>query len=96
MSWKVYDHVQPSIIGLFGQSGPGGYAVNMRSDTLMSEGVNDNVALANARVKVHIRCRKCGETFILRGVRDTKGNIETGFKRCLCDNEEDFDIESLN
>lgn len=68
----------------------------MRSETLMSEGVSDDVALVNQRVKVHIRCRKCGETFILRGVRDQKGHIETGFKRCLCDNEEDFDIESLS
>ncbi|MCL6625044.1 MAG: hypothetical protein K6T63_01570 [Alicyclobacillus herbarius] len=68
----------------------------MRSETLVSEGVQDDVALTNQRVKVHIRCRKCGETFILRGVRDAKGRIETGFKRCLCDNEDDFDIEPLN
>lgn len=47
------------------------------------------------RIKVMIRCRKCGETFILRGTRDSKGNIETGFKRCLCDNDKDFDIEVL-
>ncbi len=68
----------------------------MRSETLTSEGVRDNMVLPNQRVKVHIRCRKCGETFILRGVRDPRGHIETGFKRCLCDNEEDFDIEPLN
>jgi predicted RNA-binding Zn-ribbon protein involved in translation (DUF1610 family) len=67
----------------------------MRSETLVTEGVTDDVVLANQRVKVHIRCRKCGETFILRGVRDTKGHIETGFKKCLCDNEDDFEIESL-
>ncbi|MCL6453856.1 MAG: hypothetical protein K6T78_09640 [Alicyclobacillus sp.] len=67
----------------------------MRSETLVSEGVNDDVALTTQRVKVHIRCRKCGETFILRGVRDARGHIETGFKRCLCDNEDDFEIESL-
>jgi hypothetical protein len=70
----------------------------MRSDTLVPQGVNDDlmVTSSNQRVKVHIRCRKCGETFILRGVRDPKGNIETGFKRCLCDNEDDFDIEPLS
>ncbi|CAM3756458.1 SR1 protein [Alicyclobacillus pomorum] len=68
----------------------------MRSETLTSEGVRDNMVLPNQRVKVHIRCRRCGETFILRGVRDPRGHIETGFKRCLCDNEEDFDIEPLH
>lgn len=68
----------------------------MRSETLMSERVNDDVALTVQRIKVHIRCRSCGETFILRGVRDARGHIETGFKRCLCDNEEDFEIESLS
>ncbi len=67
----------------------------MRMDTLTCEGVSDEVIVQNQRVKVHIRCKKCGETFILRGVRDVKGNIETGFKRCLCDNESDFDIETL-
>lgn len=67
----------------------------MRSETLVTEGVTEDVSLVNQRVKVHIRCRKCGETFILRGVRDTKGHIETGFKKCLCDNEDDFEIESL-
>jgi hypothetical protein len=48
------------------------------------------------RVKVHIRCRKCGESFILRGQKDIRGHIDTGFKRCLCDNESDFEIETLN
>lgn len=52
--------------------------------------------LVHQRVKVHIRCKHCGESFILRGVRDPKGHIETGFKRCLCDNDRDFDIEPLN
>ena len=47
------------------------------------------------RVKVHIRCKQCGESFILRGARDFRGLIDTGFKRCLCDNETQFDIEPL-
>lgn len=47
------------------------------------------------RVKVHIRCKNCGETYILRGTRDYQGQIDTGFRRCLCDNEQNFDIETL-
>ena len=45
------------------------------------------------RVKVTIRCRKCGEQFVLRGRRE-KEKIETGFKQCLCNNQSDFDIET--
>jgi len=67
----------------------------MQSDTLVAEGVQHDM-LVHQRIKVHIRCRHCGETFILRGVRDSKGHIETGFKRCLCDNDRDFDIEPLS
>ncbi|RIV25708.1 hypothetical protein D2Q93_05835 [Alicyclobacillaceae bacterium I2511] len=63
---------------------------------MISQGVKDIGMLSQHRVKVYIRCRKCGETFILRGVRDAKGRVETGFKRCVCDNEEDFDIEPLS
>jgi len=44
------------------------------------------------KVKVTIRCRKCGEQFILKGRRE-RGRVETGFKQCLCDNTDDFDIE---
>ncbi len=65
------------------------------SQSMSLQGVKDIMTMQQQRVKVHIRCRKCGETFILRGIRDAKGRIETGFKRCLCDNEADFDIESL-
>ena len=43
------------------------------------------------RYLVKIRCRKCGEQFTLKG-QMRKGQVDTGFKRCLCDNEEDFDI----
>jgi hypothetical protein len=45
-----------------------------------------------SRVKVAIRCRRCGEKFVLRGKKE-KGRVDTGFKRCLCDNEHDFDVE---
>lgn len=44
------------------------------------------------RVKVTIRCKRCGEKYILRG-RKEKGRIETGFKQCLCNNATDLDIE---
>ncbi len=44
------------------------------------------------RVKVTIRCRQCGEKFILRGRRE-RGRVETGFKQCVCDNREDFVID---
>lgn len=68
----------------------------MRPETMSGQGVSEDMGASNQRIKVHIRCRRCGETFILRGVRDAKGHIETGFKRCLCDNEDDFDIEPLH
>jgi hypothetical protein len=43
------------------------------------------------RYWVTIECRQCGERFILKG-KLRKGKVETGFKRCLCDNETDFEI----
>lgn len=67
----------------------------MRTDTATVQEVNGEMVAASGRVKIHIRCRKCGEVFILRGVRDVKGHVETGFRRCLCDNEREFDIETL-
>ena len=48
------------------------------------------------RTKVTIRCKECGETFILRGRREANGKIETGFRRCLCDNDQHFMIEETN
>lgn len=44
------------------------------------------------RVKVKIRCKECGERYVLRG-RKEHGRIETGFKQCLCDNRNHFEIE---
>ncbi|GAA0369534.1 hypothetical protein [Bacillus horti] len=46
------------------------------------------------RFKVSITCKNCGERFILRGNRGGKGTIETGFKQCLCNNVEDFNIQT--
>lgn len=48
---------------------------------------------ASPRVKVTIRCKRCGEKFTLKG-RKEKGKIDTGFKQCICNNEMDFDIET--
>lgn len=48
-------------------------------------------SMAGRRVKVIIRCNRCGERFVLRG-RKEKERIETGFKMCLCDNASDFEI----
>ncbi len=40
---------------------------------------------STARVKVVVRCRNCGRQFVLRGTPKEDGQIETGFKMCLCD-----------
>lgn len=48
-----------------------------------------------SRVKVTIRCRRCGERFILRGKKE-KGRIETGFKQCICSNVEDLDFDTMD
>ncbi|MBO8170670.1 MAG: hypothetical protein H0Z33_02145 [Bacillaceae bacterium] len=44
------------------------------------------------RYKVTITCEKCGERFTLRAKKGKSGSVQTGFKRCLCDNEQDFHI----
>ena len=67
----------------------------MRSDTLSLHENASEMMVSSGRVKIHIRCRKCGEVFILRGVKDGRGHVETGFRRCLCDNDREFDIETL-
>lgn len=49
--------------------------------------------MSNTRVKVTIRCKQCGERFILKGKKE-KGKIDTGFKQCICNNDHDFDVEA--
>lgn len=44
------------------------------------------------RTKVKIRCKVCGEHYILKGRRE-KGKVHTGFRQCVCDNAHDFEIE---
>lgn len=46
------------------------------------------------RYKVIVRCNDCGEKFILRGKKDKEGNYETGFKRCVCGNEGQLQIDA--
>lgn len=44
------------------------------------------------RVKVTIFCNVCGERYTLRGKKSQDGKITTGFKRCICNNDNDFRI----
>ncbi|WP_169819125.1 hypothetical protein [Anaerobacillus arseniciselenatis] len=46
------------------------------------------------RFKITVRCQECGEKFILRGKRNNEGQYETGFKRCVCGNEQDLIIDA--
>jgi hypothetical protein len=43
------------------------------------------------RYVVRITCNQCGEHYILKG-RLRKGKVETGFKSCLCNNRENFEV----
>jgi DNA-directed RNA polymerase subunit RPC12/RpoP len=47
--------------------------------------------MLNTRIKVTIRCNQCGERFILRGKKE-RGEINTGFKQCVCNNSSDFEV----
>jgi hypothetical protein len=59
----------------------------------MLPGTTGRVNISMTRVKVTIRCKKCGERFVLKGKKE-KGKIETGFRQCICSNEHDFDVET--
>ncbi|MCR6110631.1 hypothetical protein HXA35_09845 [Bacillus sp. A301a_S52] len=47
----------------------------------------------NHRYKIVIRCEQCGEKYILRGRPNEMGGFDTGFKRCVCGNESQFDMD---
>jgi len=47
------------------------------------------------RVKVMIRCNRCGEVYILRGRKTKEGNYETGFVQCVCGNTDDFTVTPI-
>ncbi|BAU28920.1 hypothetical protein DFP93_103233 [Aneurinibacillus soli] len=46
------------------------------------------------RYKVTIRCSVCGERYILRGSLNKFGQVETGFKQCICNNRAGFNTVS--
>lgn len=46
------------------------------------------------RKKIKLQCQRCGEIYTLRGKKDRFGNVDTGLKRCICDNEDEFRILS--
>lgn len=48
--------------------------------------------MSEDRVKVVIRCKRCGEKFTLRGHKE-RGRIDTGFKMCICSNADDIEVE---
>ncbi|WP_170145226.1 hypothetical protein [Ammoniphilus oxalaticus] len=48
------------------------------------------------RQKVMIRCNLCGEKYTLVGKKGRAGQVETGFKQCLCNNERDFEIQEID
>ena len=55
-----------------------------------------NLLLPKDRHKVNIRCNLCGEKYTLVGKKGRTGQVETGFKQCLCNNENDFLIEEVD
>ncbi|WP_197276323.1 hypothetical protein [Bacillus sp. JCM 19034] len=46
------------------------------------------------RYKIVIRCLICGEKYILRGHLKENGEFETGFKRCVCDNDQQLHTDA--
>lgn len=65
----------------------------MNFEAFRTQPIEEAVLTFASRIKVHIHCKKCGETYILRGAKDERGRVDTGFKRCLCNNDHDFDVE---
>ena len=51
------------------------------------------VSEVKQRYKVTVRCNDCGEKYILRGKKTKEGNYETGFRKCVCGNEETLQID---
>ncbi|WP_198507823.1 hypothetical protein [Bacillus sp. FJAT-45037] len=50
--------------------------------------------MVGERYQVVIRCPKCGEKYILRGKQNDEGGYETGFKQCVCGNNDDLKIDA--
>ncbi len=60
--------------------------------TVLKE-LKGEIGMTEERYRIVIRCQACGEKYILRGKRNEQGEYETGFKRCVCGNEEHLDID---
>ncbi|ADC51107.1 MULTISPECIES: hypothetical protein [Alkalihalophilus] len=50
--------------------------------------------MVGERYRVIIRCPKCGEKYILRGKENDHGEYETGFKQCVCGNNDDLHVDA--
>ncbi|MCM2674316.1 hypothetical protein [Alkalicoccobacillus plakortidis] len=50
--------------------------------------------MSEERYRIVIRCPDCKEKYILRGRLNENGEYETGFKRCVCGNEDRLNIEA--
>ncbi|PTX59879.1 hypothetical protein C8P63_11023 [Melghirimyces profundicolus] len=48
--------------------------------------------MGERRYLVRIRCKQCGERFVLKGSMK-KGKLDTGFKQCLCENNDPAGFE---
>jgi len=59
------------------------------------DNIDNEVVQSAGRIKVQIQCNQCREKFILRGSYDKNGNLETGFKMCLCGNADDIAMTSF-
>lgn len=44
------------------------------------------VIQSQGRFKVNIKCNQCGTQYVLRATYDKQGNVDSGFKMCLCGN----------
>ncbi|RRJ54977.1 hypothetical protein EHV15_36015 [Paenibacillus oralis] len=60
----------------------------------MAEKNSESGILTGKKVKVKIKCNNCGEKYTFRGIH-TGEHIETGFKKCICGNEDDFAIKVI-
>lgn len=52
----------------------------------------ENMAV-DTRYRVIVRCPGCGEKYVLRGRTNKKGELETGFKQCVCGNQSNLRID---
>lgn len=55
----------------------------MQVDSMTLHDAKNEISVPSGRVKIHIRCRQCGEVFILRGVKDHRGHVETGDRKSV-------------